>query len=52
MNDNGHLSGRSGKNPWSILGIILAVCAVITGLVIVGTVILVLVGLNSWGSNK
>ena len=53
MNDNGHhLSRGSGNDPWRIIGVVLAVVAVITGLVIVGTFIFVLIALNSWGSNK
>jgi hypothetical protein len=53
VNDGGHdLSGNSGKSPWGVIAIVVAVIALIIGLVIIGLLILSVMAIGSWGSNK
>ena len=46
----------AGKTPvrtaWTCLGALLSVVLVVSGLVLVGFIVLVVVGMNSFGSNK
>lgn len=41
-----------GTRVWRVLGITVAVVAVVVGLGFVGYVALIAIALNSWGSNK
>lgn len=40
------------RSFWWIAGTVLAAALAITGLVVVGMFVLLIVGLNSWGGNK
>jgi hypothetical protein len=43
---------RKGPSPWKVVGIVLAIAVAVAGLVVLAGVILVIVSLNQWGSNK
>jgi len=43
---------RPGSSLWTVIGVTLAVLMSIAGLVVVGVMVLLLVGLSHYGSNK
>lgn len=49
--DRGEPSGGA-RSTWATVGIVLGVLAAVAGLFVVALVIVVVVGLNSWASNK
>ena len=44
--------GRSSRTVWSVLGIAVAVVCVIGGLALVGAIVVSVVGMSHYGSNK
>lgn len=44
--------GAGGRQGWSLVGKAVAVVLILFGLVVVGFFVLMIVVLNSWGSNK
>ncbi|MCK7622295.1 hypothetical protein MUU72_04005 [Streptomyces sp. RS10V-4] len=44
--------GRARRSGWAVFGIVLAVVLALCGLVAVGLAVLMVVGLNQWGSTK
>jgi len=44
--------GRSGRTVWSVLGIAVAVVLVIGGLAFAGAIVVFVVGMSHYGSNK
>jgi phage tail protein X len=47
-----HPPDRTWRRTWRTLGIVVAVLAACTGLAVVGYVVLVMVAMSSYGSNK
>ncbi|MDR2988038.1 MAG: hypothetical protein LBV34_24690 [Nocardiopsaceae bacterium] len=45
-------SARSGRTAWSVLGITVAVILVIGGLAFAGAIVVFVVGMSQFGSNK
>jgi hypothetical protein len=44
--------GRSSRTVWSVLGIVIAVILVIGGLTFAGAIVVLVVGMSHYGSNK
>jgi hypothetical protein len=44
--------GGAGRGGWSLVGKVLALLLMVSGLIAVGLIVLLFVALNSWGSNK
>ena len=47
-----HPPDRAWRRTWRTLGIVVVVLAACTGLAVVGYVVLVMVAMSSYGSNK
>ncbi|MDX3071930.1 hypothetical protein ACIP98_26650 [Streptomyces sp. NPDC088354] len=45
-------SRRPRRSPWATAGVVLAVVLGMTGLAVVGVLVLASVALSNWGSNK
>jgi hypothetical protein len=50
--DSGLYLSTPRRSGWSLVGKIIAWMLILGGLTVVGFLVLVLVALNSWGSNK
>jgi hypothetical protein len=52
LNRPAQRAGRSSRTIWSVLGIVVAAILVIGGLAFAGVIVVLVVGMSHYGSNK
>jgi hypothetical protein len=52
LNRPAQRAGRSSRTIWSVLGIVVAAILVIGGLAFAGVIVVLVVGMSQYGSNK
>ncbi len=45
-------SGRPRRSPWAIAGLVVGITLAVLGVAVVGLLVVFLIGLSQWGSNK